>query len=386
MSKVMTGLKMERWFLSPHTLILQSGEDRILLYQSLMRRGCVAGYEALTVLEGWLRNGKVADTVRFADVSTFSLSECLLDNPSGIRIGDEVDMKEVPAAVFIEKLCEDSLLVRDLSYVERLGKRRNLFDRGHTGNFHQQIGHYLFQARKGDPEEWWIYQKFEKSLKKPKNNPYLWVQFEFMKQFFNQDLSGQEWLDFGCGVGFYSRFFADRHARVLGVDPSDSYVRIAENHFAEPGKVRFLQAGFENAGDFKTFDGLRFDAIFLSDVLLYYFEPYKTMDITPVQLLTELGHLLKPGGAIYIMDPHGCFHLQPWLGTNAPFLLCAEYKNRKYRVTPSLEELSRAIEDANLRIAKIRELTCPESVGPETQARNVTGEFPLWWFFELRKP
>jgi SAM-dependent methyltransferase len=366
-------------------LIFQPESDRVLLYQALMRKGYVTGFDGFSLLEKWLGQGTASGTVRFADASGFSLSECLLDNPSGLRMAQELEMTEVPAALFIEKLCEDSLLVRDLSYVERLGKRRNLFDREHTGNFHQQIGHYLFQARKGDPEEWWIYQKFERSLKKPRNNPYLWVQYEFMKRFFNQDLSGQNWLDFGCGVGFYSRFFADRHACVLGVDPSDSYIRIAETHFSEPGKTRFLRAGFETAGDFKALEGQRFDGIFLSDVLLYYFEPYKAMDITPVQLLTELGHLLRPGGAVYVMDPHGCFHLQPWLGDSSPFLLCTEYKNRKYRVTPNLEELSKAVEDAGFRIARIRELTCPDSEGPETQAGNVAREFPLWWFFELRK-
>ncbi len=87
----------------------------------------------------------------------------------------------------------------------------------------------------------------------------------------------------------------------------------------------------------KSYQGKTFDRIFMSDVFLYYYEPYKEMDLNGDLLLAELAKLLAPGGIISIMDPHGCFHLQPWLGQNHPYLVATEYRHRNFRVLLTLK-------------------------------------------------
>lgn len=371
-------------FLAPHTLVLQTDPERLLLYQSLLRQGVSTNLEGLAALFTYLDNPRsetLQKRVFCRDVTAFSLANCLLDNPAGIRLEDEA-LEPATLAVFIELLRARALLVVDCSYQDRVGKTQSLFDREHTGNFHQQIGHFLFEGGRRNASRWWIDQKFKADLSGPRDTPYLWVQNRFIEGFVSDNLEGQKWLDFGCGIGFYSALFAEKGADVLGVDPSEHYIDIARKHFSNVGRTEFSVCTFKAPTDFAWFQDRRFDRIFLCDVFLYYFEPYEALDLTPADLLFELRKLLRPEGAIYIVDPHGCFHLQPWLGVMSPVLLCSEYKTRKYRVAPSLEEVSRAAEDAGLSIVKIRELTFG---GPETgeQSRNVVREFPMWWFFEL---
>ena len=205
-----------------------------------------------------------------------------------------------------------------------------------------------------------------------------------MNDFFESDLEGQSWLDFGCGIGFYTEFFSKKNAEITGYDPSEKYIEIAKENFSDDGKVNYMVNPFENNIDFDVLGHNKFDAIFMSDVFLYYFEPYKELEVSAEDLLTNLKKCLRPNGRIYIMDPHGCFHLQPWFGSKQPFLLCNEYKNRQYRVTPNLEEVSRVVENSGLLIRKIRELTYDHKEGDiVSMEKRASSEFPLWWFFEL---
>ena len=260
-----------------------------------------------------------------------------------------------------------------------MGPKDSFFDKKHLGNFHQQIGDYVYKSSKKNPEDWWIYQKFEKNLKTTRNNPYRWVQEDFMKTFFSKEmLFEKKVLDFGCGIGYYSDFFASLGAVVTGVDPSVSYINKANELYSKSNNLSFFVNEFKDIEDFKMIEG-SFDYIFLSDVLLYFFVPYKQNNISPSQLLKELSFKLNSGGKIYVMGPHGVFHLQPWFNSNSPYILITEYANRKYRVTPNIEELSIAIENAGLKISKIRELKAKK------KEENFYNEFPFWWFFELTK-
>ena len=379
------GNKMENLYISAHTMIIQHSPKLILLYHTLLRKGVVTNSELYQFLYKNSLRMDNTNTIKCCDISCFSLSECLLDNPAGINISDDLELKTYSTDDFIALLKKYSILVDNNDYISRLGKAENLFDKHHIGNFHQQIGSHLFRQRKGDPEEWWVYQKFNKELSAPKNNPYLWVQKKFMDEFFSNDLSGKKMLDFGCGVGFYSDFFEQKGAEVTGVDPSQLYIDMAESHFNKDKQKKFMVAAFEKVQDFKALGNQKYDMIFMSDVFLYYFEPYKKLDITPAELLCELRKLLTDNGSIYIMDPHGCFHLQPWLGEQAPIIVSAEYKHRKFRVAPNLEEVAKSIEDSGLFIRRLRELYCPETETGDSQNKNVLKEFPLWWFFELKK-
>jgi 2-polyprenyl-3-methyl-5-hydroxy-6-metoxy-1,4-benzoquinol methylase len=368
--------------ITEHVLMLPVSQDLFLLYQCLLRKGVLVDDETLTKL---ISGDDTESQVKFLDISCFSLCECLLDNPGGIKFDEKSELNTGTCSEFYGLLKKHGILTSDGSYVENLGKRTSLFDRDHIGNFHQQIGEFLFRSRGGNPEEWWIYQKFNRELTSPRNTPYLYVQERFFEEYFNCDYSGQKWLDFGCGIGYYSHLFAKHNAEVLGVDPSESYIEIAKRDFTCSGKNEYLKAKFESIDDFYVLSGKKFDRIFMSDVFLYYYEPYKEMELNADLLLVELEKLLAPGGVISILDPHGCFHLQPWLATKYPFLVSTEYRHRNYRVTPNLEEVSISAENAGLCISKIRELYNREDDSAENQPEAVTSEFPLWWYFELKR-
>lgn len=374
-----------KYTLTEHAVITQHRNGNVLFYNLLLRKGIVAETKALQVLSSFLEDGVGTvggSTLKFADISCFSLSDCLLDNPSGLSTA-KPDMKSPAAASGFVKLLLDYSIVSDGGkYMKKTGKKKNLFDSFHIGNFHQDIGRFMMENRKGTPEEWWIYQKFNRDLESVRNTPYRWVQNKFLDKFFPKDFKGGKVLDFGCGVGYYSNFFSSRNADVTGVDPSHLYISLALEHFPENKKLKFLEHSFDTPEDFKFLGKNSYDIIYLSDVLLYYFEPYKKLQIRPHELLRMLKDLLSPGGMIYVLDPHGCFHLQPWMGTAMPFLVSGEYRHRKYRVTPSIMEFSLAVEKSGLFISRIRELYSDGK--SKEQNRNVTREFPMWWLFELK--
>ncbi len=376
-------------FLTRHTLISQVASDRFLLYQVLTRKGILLNDVTLTALQQWMKQGLIGAPAHppvFLDVSTFSLADCLMDNPSGIKPGDlaSLVLQESTWDSFKQLLQEYALIAADGTYTAQLGKRNNPLDYAHTGNFHQQIGDFLLRnSRETSPEQWWIYQKFNDDLKTVRPTLYKSVQYKFLDQYFT-DLKGQEWLDFGCGVGFYSRFFADKGASVYGVDPSELYIQLARDNFAIPGRVEFDARSFKKLADLDVLANRRFDSIFMSDVFLYYFEAYdRSLELKPAQLLKALAKLLKPGGRLFIMDPHGCFHLQGWWADTQPYLISAEYRHRKYRVTPTLEEISLAAEEAGLVIRRVRECYSQGDLPQRAQATAVAREFPLLWFFEM---
>ncbi len=367
---------------SAHTIVFPVQQNKFLLYQLLTRRGVLTNTSSFQLITDYTEGKKSSSNIVIKDISTFSLSECLLDNPNGLLTGIELndtDNKSLDESIGL--LSDLSILVSDNDYTNKLGKKVNLFDKDHIGNFHQQIGQYVLRNQNINAEMWWITQKFLPDYKGTTDTPYNWVQEVFMNEFFTaENTKGKKVLDFGCGIGYYTHFFHKLGGMVTGVDPSENYINIAKNEFSKGGKIDFIKASFEKRSDFEIFEE-KFDMIFLSDVFLYYFEPYKKMELTPALLLTKLSALLNENGKIYIMDPHGIFHLQPWFNKHKPFLIAVEYANRKYRVTPNLEEVSLAAEGAGMVISKIREV---KYKGVETD-KLFYAEFPFWWFFELKK-
>jgi SAM-dependent methyltransferase len=370
--------------ISPHTLILSINQKYFLLYQLLTRKGILIDS---TFFVDFLNIGNTefvdSTSILYKDVSTFSLSECLLDNSNGIfkNLNDEI-LESGSINDLLELSKNYSILVLEGdNYVDKLGKKTTLFDQFHTGNFHQKIGEYVLKNHKENAEWWWITQKFTNDFLETTDTPYKWVQEFFMQNFFTtENVNSKKVLDFGCGIGYYSAFFSKLGGNVTGVDPSEKYLKIANTIYSNNSKVRYIKAKFENQDDFDFLDR-DFDIIFLSDVFLYFFEPYQKMDLTPDTLLIKLESLLSKNGKIFIMDPHGMFHLQPWINTTKPFVMSLEYANRKYRVTPNLEEVSLVVEKAGLHISKIRELKYNGS-DPE---KYFYSEFPFWWFFEISK-
>lgn len=375
---------MIRYF-SSHTLALQVTNSSILLFQLVTRKGVLISIDSYNELIVFLANESTKpESLKIKNISTFSLAKCLLDNPNGLL--EETDFQgELFAKQFNEALLmleELSIVVANNDYKNKLGKKVSLFDKEHIGNFHQQIGDFVLKNKDINAEMWWITQKFSDDYKSTTDTAYKWVQEVFMNDFFTKDnIGGKKVLDFGSGIGYYSRFFHDLGGEVIGVDPSEKYIQIAQNEFAKNAEIKFQKASFEQRSDFDIFNE-KYDVIFLSDVFLYYFEPYKKMELTPSALLEELSKILKPDGKIFILDPHGVFHLQSWLNkNNQPFMMAVEYANRKYRVTPNLEEVSFAVESAGLTISKIREV----KYKGDDKDKIFYAEFPFWWFFELIK-
>jgi len=362
--------------LAKHTIITFSKNGIFLLYQMITRKGVLIEKD---FFNHDINNPDPNKSYNFQDISTFSLSNSLVDNPSGILNTKNITLRKKNILQIIE-ICKKHFILSDGdSYTKLMGPKDSFFDKKHLGNFHQQIGEYVYRNSNQDSEGWWIFQKFEKNLSNTRNNPYRWVQEDFIKSFFTKKLLSQKSvLDFGCGIGYYSHFFATKDANVVGVDPSESYIKMAKNLYSKNKNLLFAKNEFRNLDDFKKIKG-SFDYIFLSDVLLYFFVPYKENNISPSELLKALALKLNTGGKIYIMDPHGVFHLQPWFNSDAPYMLMTEYANRKFRVTPNLEELSIAIEKSGLKISKIRELKGKEN------GDKFYNEFPFWWFFELTK-
>lgn len=361
-----------------HSLISAFNEDILLAYQIYTRKGILIEKSFLSEI---FDSKSTKKSYLYKDISVFSLSKTLVDNPNGIdNYLGYVELIKGTTKDIISLLKKYDIILSDKNYIDRLGLKTSFFDDFHTGNFHQQIGEFVVKQNKINSEDWWIYQKFNKELSRTLDNPYRWVQEDFINQYFTENkLNGKNLLDFGCGIGYYSKLFNSKGAKVFGVDPSRKYIDLAKKKFSKNGDIEFEEMVFEKISDFNSIKN-HYDFIFLSDVFLYYFVPYKKIELTPTELLLQLKKKLKNNGRIFIIDPHGFFHLNAWFNLENPYLVINEYSARKYRVTPNLEEISVVFEDAGLSIVKIREL---KYEGLDKN-KYYYKEFPFWWFFELR--
>lgn len=331
--------------------------------------------------------------VRVRDASRSPFADGLLGDPTGVdRSVDGLDgVKPLGAADALALARRLMFLVDDLDayYEYLLGQRLNVFDRSHRGTIHQCVGEYvLLGLRQRSTDAWWLAQKFTDDLREPRPGPYREVQWVFAAAHYAQaGLDGENILDFGCGPGLFARLFARHGANVLALDVNVDHLETARRHA--------LAEGLENACEFRElklplaeglspFAGRRFDRIFLSDVLMFYFHPYDdSLQLDPMELIRRLAAMLTPRGRIEILEPNGLFWQQPWLGEpQRPYTILTEYRHRKYGVTPTLEQISRVAEAAGLAITQIRELV-PRSTNGNRMV-SFAEEFPLWWFFELR--
>jgi len=64
---------------------------------------------------------------------------------------------------------------------------------------------------------------------------------------------------------------ADGGAEVLGVDPNPEYISMAQQTFGKTAS--FEVSGIGHEGDLARYPAEKFDFIFMSDALLFYFVP-----------------------------------------------------------------------------------------------------------------
>jgi 2-polyprenyl-3-methyl-5-hydroxy-6-metoxy-1,4-benzoquinol methylase len=341
---------------------------------------------AFVELLGALRDGAtVAGPFRVRDASLPSFADGLLGDPTGLdREATLEGVEPVDLDAALELATRAKLVVDDVdAYREFLsGRKLNAIDRAHRGTIHQAAGeHVLLRLRRPSVDDWWVDQKFTEDRREPRAGPYRDVQWVFARERWTPErLAGRRVLDFGCGPGLFARLFASAGASVLGVDTSSDHLETAtrlagDDGLSESTDFRLLELPPE-----VTLDALgeKFDVILLSDVLMFYFHSYdESLELDPAGLLKTLAGLLAEGGTIEVLEPNGLFWQQPQLGDpDRPLTVLTEYRHRRFGVTPTLEEMSRAAESAGLCIAAVRELAGDT---------GFAAEFPPWWFFELRR-
>jgi SAM-dependent methyltransferase len=398
--------------LLPEVLVTPRAPGELLVWNPFVRMYAIADaafVELLSRLAGpddapELGDGLAGQRFRAREVTKSPFTEGLLGDPTGLdraaRLADAPALDLDEALALARRLM---LVVDDEDAYERhLAPRKNVLDRARRGDLHQRVGEYvLLDLRLRDLDAWWADQKFTPDRRELRAGPYRDVQRPFVDRCFGRErLEGRRVLDFGCGPGLFARLFASRGATVVGLDTSVGHLETASQLAADDGlgeATTFLPLELPAERALKAFEDESFDLVFLSDVLMFYFHPYGgATGLDPTALLAALLRLLAPGGFIAVLEPNGSFWQQPWLGApGRPFTVLTEYRQRRYGVTPTLEQVAVATENAGLCITRIRELApdpAPDG-GPEpfgdswdmARARGFAAEFPLWWYFELQR-
>lgn len=338
---------------------------------------------------------ELAGPFRVADATRSIFVDGLLGDPTGLDRDVTLDGAEaVDLAGALDLARRLRFAVDDeAAYAEFLrGRRNSVLDRAHRGNMHQLAGeHVLMDLRRKSVDEWWVDQKFTPDRREPREGLYSDVQWvDATARYDEAAVGGKRILDFGCGPGLFARLFAARGATVLGLDTNEEHLATARALAADDGlesRTEFRTLELPPETGLATLGDERFDMVFLSDVLMFYFHPYDpALDLDPAALLQQLTALLAPGGQIHVLEPNGVFWQQAWMGApDRPFTILTEYRHRAYGVTPTLESLSRAAESAGLAIVQARELAAEPESGDHDRARGFAAEFPPWWLFVLER-
>lgn len=340
--------------------------------------------EVETFVAGQIGNFTVAPK------TCFSLEKGLVCNPDNLMESDtEQEICFSEANFLIDYMEKIFLVCSDREkYSEYFQIKRSFLDNKHLGNFHQQISSHVMGKLKWNIDEWWAKQKFEDDFSGIRNNPYKFVQEEFLKNYFSVErVSGKKILDIGCGVGYYDKMLSDRGAFVMGIDTNEKYIEQAKMMYSSD-RLKFEHVDINSDG-LKSLDKGIWDGVLISDVLLFYFVApnLKNPPVDVVDFMKAVGSMLKPDGNLYVMDPHGVFFLQGWYGAaERPYVIMTEYRNRVFRVVPTLEELSHVFSKAGFLIKEIFEPKISREMKEyDPRAYHFCSEFPIWWFFNLVK-
>jgi SAM-dependent methyltransferase len=101
-------------------------------------------------------------------------------------------------------------------------------------------------------------------------------------------------LDFGCGVGRATQALAAYFASVVGVDISETMIRLADKFNQFPGKVRYVQ---NQVDDLKIFPEGEFNFLY-SNIVLQHLQPEIILCY-----LAEFIRIMKPGGLLVFQLP-----------------------------------------------------------------------------------
>jgi SAM-dependent methyltransferase len=328
------------------------------------------------------------DSFRVYDVSFFSNYRGLLADPTR-RIRNR---KNWPTAQILDcdallnLLEKHHIIIEDQNQYEKLFQiKKSILDSKHLGNFHQQLGQYLFTEKRENPDEWWFRQKFAKDGVELKDTLYKEIQGVYLNSFFQRRFnSSHSVIDLGCGPGYYTNLIGKTGAKVLGVDPSKYYITEAKKNFSNTATFRVSEIGV--LGKLDWVKSRSFDFVFMSDALLFYFVSYQPNKKNNIHVLfSDIKRILKPGGRFFSVEPSGVFWLRPWLGEeNRPFTILTEYRNKRFRVAPNTGEIINSFLKNGFTIRDMKELYVQKYLSKTgSRASHFGSEFPLWWFFEL---
>lgn len=112
------------------------------------------------------------------------------------------------------------------------------------------------------------------------------------------NISGFKVLDAGCGDGYYTNYFHEQGANVIGCDGSSEMVRLAQSRYPS------LQFDIVDLQEQLPYSDQQFDLVFCNLVL---------MDIEYIDLLvSEVSRVLKKGGLFVFTILHPSFYLGKW--------------------------------------------------------------------------
>ena len=319
--------------------------------------------------------------------SRFTSSDGLLVDPTGCGKPKDTGLNGKDLFhVFLEAWI--LIPLENDSYDEFLKPKSNILDKAHMGTFHQALGcNLLLELHIKETWRWWHDQKFTPDGKQLRPGFYRDIQERFFEEYFrNNHLEGKKLIDFACGNGYFSEKFCQMGAQVTGVDTSKHLIDIARKNWSK--EIDFVCP--ENETDCEKFlQSLRtgsFDRIYISDALLFFFYNFQAKGQRSQglkNLLSEFRRLLKPEGALYIMEPNGTFWLAGWYGSdNKPWTVITEYRERLYHVAPTADKVIGALHEAGFLI---QEYLHPE-VDPAMELENpkmhsFAKAFPLWDFY-----
>ena len=173
------------------------------------------------------------------------------------------------------------------------------------------------------------------------------------------------------------------------MDYNADYVAVAREKWP-PAAYPNLEFHVGNIIDLAAGSGMfqqrRFDAVVLIDTFLFLFHPAYQKELYENRrtIVANLRQLLKPDGQLLIMDPHP-FWLTPWIGQEGhPLGVLTEYRSKRFKVIPTLEEFSTLVYEGGFRIRRVLEPPIQEAYRAiDPQGYAFMSEFPPWWFWEL---
>jgi len=380
---------------NPNTLVIPLGGGLLRLFQVSARRNVVTTLPFLELIDR-MTGGCPEETVRalfeklgvrLADATAFTLWDHAFRNSDMYEpVADPSALEAMPFDDVIDLLTECGI-VSDVWPPTQEFPKRGFADR-HRGSFHERVASEALFERTS-PAAWWTGQKFTADCADLRPTPYRYIEQHFLDRYFAEHARGLNILDVGCGTGYFTARMA-RHAKsVVGMDHNSDYLAVARRTYpraTHPNLEFFAGDMIELEKSEERVRAGRFDRVVLIDTFLFLFEnTYQTQLLARRDdILKNLAGLVAPGGLLLIMDPHPLW-FTPWLGSPThPFGVVAEYRHRRFKVSPSLEEISGLLYKNSLRVRRILE----PDIGPayaaiDPQAYAWMHEVPQWWFLEV---